>query len=85
MRILLCFLQIVEMKDEYESTNYRDHFHASQKLVKQLQTELDQYTQLIDDLEHTQILQVGQSACSNQCDCQCSCTKLWDLKIRGEE
>ncbi|XP_052802480.1 early endosome antigen 1-like [Mya arenaria] len=49
--------QLKELRAEYETTNYRDHFLASQSLVQKLQTELDQYTQLMGDVDTAHKLQ----------------------------
>lgn len=52
------YFQIREVRAEYESNNYREHFLASQKLVQELQAELDEFAKIADDIEKAQNIQV---------------------------
>ena len=47
------------LKEDYESRDYYDHFVSSQKLVTQLQADLQSYTQLLQDMELSCSLQVS--------------------------
>ena len=47
-----------ELRSEYEGTDYRDHFLASQALVQRLQAQLGVYTNLGADIDTTNQLQV---------------------------
>lgn len=48
----------MKVRAEYESNDYREHFYASQKLVQELQAELNEFATLADDVELSRNLQV---------------------------
>ena len=46
-------LQISDLKEHYESNEYYSHFLKSQKLVQELQAELQEYKELLPELQQS--------------------------------
>ncbi|XP_046361465.2 myosin-3-like isoform X2 [Haliotis rufescens] len=49
--------QVQEMKTDFQNNNYKDQFERSQQMIRELQAQLDEFADIMEDLEVTEQLQ----------------------------